>query len=76
MSGYIYIRSNEYWELYNAYKLGKTQSIIDREQIYVTGEIKRGLFIMIIEIDLTILNDVDYVSMKLNIKFCQKMKIY
>jgi hypothetical protein len=27
--GYIYIRTNEYWDLYDAFKLGKTISIPD-----------------------------------------------
>jgi hypothetical protein len=58
-TGYIYIRSNEYWILYDAYKLGKTTNIPDREQTYITSEIKRGYYVMIIEIELTILDDVE-----------------
>ena len=42
--GYIYIRTNEYWDLYDAFKLGKTLSIPDREQTYITSEIKRGTY--------------------------------
>ena len=40
--GYIYIRSNEYWDFYDVYKLGKTLNIPDREQTYITSEIRRG----------------------------------
>ena len=57
--GYIYIRTNEYWDLYNAYKLGKTLSILDRDQTYITSEIKRGTFVMIIEIDVNILDNIE-----------------
>jgi len=46
--GYIYIRTNEYWDLYNAVKLGKTINIPDREQTYITSEIKRGSYVMIL----------------------------
>jgi predicted helicase len=42
--GYIYIRSHEYYHYYNAYKLGKTLNIPERDTTYVTGEIKRGWF--------------------------------
>lgn len=57
--GYIYIRTNEYWDLYDAYKLGKTLSIPDREQTYITSEIKRGSYVMIIEINSILLDDVE-----------------
>jgi superfamily II DNA or RNA helicase len=57
--GYIYIRTNEYWDLYDAFKLGKTLSIPDREQTYITSEIKRGIYVMIIEIGLVILDNVE-----------------
>ena len=42
MKGYIYMRTNEYWDLYDAYKLGKTSNIVERETNYITSEIKRG----------------------------------
>jgi hypothetical protein len=53
--GYIYIRSNEYWETYGAVKLGKTINIPDREKTYITSEIKRGVFIMVIEVEIFII---------------------
>lgn len=61
--GYIYIRSNEYWQQYNAVKLGKTINILDRETTYMTSEIKKGYYILVIEIDLDIL---DYIESQLN----------
>ena len=57
--GYIYIRSNECWDIYNAYKLGKTENIPDREQTYKTSEIKRGIYIKVIELDLIILDKLE-----------------
>jgi hypothetical protein len=45
---YIYIRTNEYWNFYNAVKLGKTISIPDRETTYKTGEIRVGYYVMVI----------------------------
>ena len=65
-AGYIYVRSNEYWDLYNAYKLGKTSNIPDRENTYITSEIKRGYYVMIIEFNLKIL---DKIEKKLQIYF-------
>jgi predicted helicase len=57
--GYIYVRTNEYWDLYNAYKLGKTINFNDRETQYVTSEIKRGHYIMIIQLDIDILDIIE-----------------
>lgn len=59
MKGYIYIRYNEYWNIYNACKLGKTLNIYDREQTYITSEIKRGYYKLVIELDYNIL---DYIE--------------
>lgn len=53
MSGYIYIRDNEWFKLRNVYKLGITHSIKDRSNSYITSEIIRGCFIVIVEVDLT-----------------------
>jgi superfamily II DNA or RNA helicase len=48
--GYIYIREHEYYKLDNICKLGKTIKITNRDNIYATGEYKRGLFTLVIEI--------------------------
>ena len=80
--GYIYIRSNEYWDLYDAFKLGKTLSIPDREQNYITSEIKRGTYVMIIEIDLIILDNIEkqlqiyFNELNLHIKFNAGIEFY
>jgi len=80
--GYIYIRTNEYWDLYNACKLGKTSSIPDREQIYITSEINRGTYVMIIEIDLMILDNIEkqlhiyFNELNLHIKFNAGIEFY
>ena len=50
MYGYIYLRNTETTELYNALKLGSTQTIINRDSVYMTTEIKRGKFIFVIEL--------------------------
>ena len=81
-TGYIYIRSNEYWILYDAYKLGKTTNIPDREQTYITSEIKRGYYVMIIELELTILDDVEkqlqiyFNELNLQLKFNAGVEFY
>jgi superfamily II DNA or RNA helicase len=50
LSGYIYVRSNELCQLYKCYKLGRTHNIHDRENNYITSEIKRGHFTHVYEI--------------------------
>ena len=59
MNGYIYIRTNEYWDLYDAYKLGKSSNILDRENNYITSEIHRGKYIMVIELNIDIMDIVE-----------------
>ena len=81
-SGYIYLRENEYWNIYNAIKLGKTSNIPDRERTYITSEIKRGKFIMVIKIDLEIMDLLEkdlqkyFNSLDLNIKFNAGIEFY
>ena len=80
--GYIYIRTNEYWDLYDSFKLGKTLTIPDREQTYITSEIKRGTYVMIIEIDLIILDNIEkqlqiyFNELNLHIKFNAGIEFY
>jgi hypothetical protein len=40
----IYVRNHPSYEIYNAYKLGKTINIPERDSHYATGEIERGHF--------------------------------
>ena len=48
--GYIYIREHESYEKYNACKIGKTLNIPERDSLYTTGEIKRGIFTLVLEV--------------------------
>ena len=57
--GYIYVRSHDSYDKFNAYKLGKTDSIPDRESNYITCEIVKGKFIVVVEIDYDFLDDIE-----------------
>lgn len=80
--GYIYIRTNEYWDIYDAFKLGKTTSIPDREQTYITSEIKRGGYVIVIEIDIDLLDNIEiqlqiyFNQLNLGIKFNAGVEFY
>ena len=50
VSGFIYARTNELCDIHDCYKLGTTQNIPDREANYITGEINRGSFKYVYEI--------------------------
>lgn len=58
-SGYIYLRSNEMCKKHNSIKLGKTTNIPDREKQYITYELKRGIFEMVIEVSIFILDKLE-----------------
>ena len=79
MKGYIYIRNNEWCELKKIYKIGITKSIKDRNNSYITGEIIRGKFIKIFELDFKDNNDNDkqlkYIDNIIKIKF-KKLNVY
>jgi hypothetical protein len=65
--GYIYVRINEWLDYHNAYKLGKTeQPLPDRENGYITCEIKKGRFIMAFEVE-----DVDDIEKMLQKELCK-----
>lgn len=53
LKGSIYLRDSECCQIHNAIKLGITKSIKDRASTYITGEIKRGQYIKVIEIPLS-----------------------
>jgi len=74
MKGYIYIRTNEWCELKNVYKVGITKSIKDRNNTYITGEIIRGKFIKIFELDVDI-NKLKFIDNLIKIKF-KKLNVY
>jgi superfamily II DNA or RNA helicase len=48
--GYIYIRCHESYEAYGACKLGSASNIPERDDVYATGEIKRGFFALVVEV--------------------------
>ena len=77
MKGYIYIRSNEWCELKKVYKVGITKSIKDRNNSYITGEIIRGSFIKIFELEFNNANDkqLKYIDNIIKIKF-KKLNVY
>jgi superfamily II DNA or RNA helicase len=50
--GYIYVRNHISYNYYNACKLGKTQDIIERDNVYSCGEIERGNFYPVFEMEL------------------------
>lgn len=50
MNSYIYIRTNEWCDKYDAVKLGMAGNIKDRGHAYITYEIRRGMFILVVEV--------------------------
>lgn len=49
---YIYIRDNDWFKQSNVYKVGITTSIIDRGNTYITGELYRGVYVKIYELNI------------------------
>ena len=47
---YLYVRRHPSYDLENACKLGKADNIPDRESTYLTGEVKRGKFVLVLEL--------------------------
>ena len=74
MKGYIYIRTNEWCELKEVYKVGITTSIKDRNNSYITGEIIRGNFLKIFELDVNN-NQLKYIDKIIKSKF-KKLNVY
>jgi superfamily II DNA or RNA helicase len=64
--GYIYIRRHASYEEFNACKLGKTSSILERDVQYATGEIKRGHFEVVYEVSV---EEVDMLERSLQHEF-------
>ena len=77
MKGYIYIRNNEWCQMKKVYKVGITKSIKDRNNSYITGEIIRGSFIKIFELEFNNDNDkqLKYIDNIIKIKF-KKLNVY
>jgi len=50
--GFVYIRDNAWYKMENVYKMGIASYAKDREGTYITGEVERGEYICVIEIQL------------------------
>lgn len=50
MIGYIYIRSNEWFQTKQLVKLGETENVNDRNSTYITGEPISGTFVKIYQV--------------------------
>ena len=50
---YIYIRDNTWYSSENIFKVGISTSIKDRNNTYITGELYRGFYIKIYELDIS-----------------------
>ena len=56
---YIYVRTHESYDKYDAYKLGRTQNVPERDDTYSTSEIKRGQMISVFEVSLCQVNNIE-----------------
>jgi superfamily II DNA or RNA helicase len=68
MISYIYVRTHLSYDYYNLCKLGKTNNIPERDSQYATGEIKRGCFEIVYEVDIKI---VSIIERLLQNEFCE-----
>jgi superfamily II DNA or RNA helicase len=69
LTGHIYLRSHESYDKYNAYKLGKSESCLDRESSYISGEIIRGNYILVLKV---LKKDLDKIEKELQEHFKKK----
>lgn len=69
--GYLYVRFNELFDIYDACKLGRCENIPNRNNNYITSEVKKGFFKLVIEVNRKILikleNELKIYFSKLNI---------
>ena len=68
MTGYIYLREHISYE--DSYKMGKTESVVDRDYSYITNERIRGKFILVIEFQDT------YISNKVELELQEEFTEY
>jgi len=64
--GYIYIRTNSYWDADDICKMGKTKQLAERDGQYATSELRRGRFSLVVEV----VND-DWLERQLQQEFQQ-----
>jgi len=78
--GYLYIRTHPAYDTFNACKLGKASNIPDRDSQYATGEIKRGVFELVLEISIEKMGITERLIQnefkKLNIRFDAGTEFY
>jgi len=69
--GYLYVRFNELFDIYDACKFGRCENIPNRDNNYITSEVKKGFFKLVIEVNRKILiqleNELKIYFSKLNI---------
>jgi superfamily II DNA or RNA helicase len=53
--GYLYVRFNELFDIYDSCKFGMCENIPNRENNYITTEVKKGFFKLVIEVNINIL---------------------
>ena len=66
--GHIYVRLHYSYDIYNACKLGKTENIPDRDSNYATGEIKRGHFELVFEVNIEEMGSIERLLQE---EFCE-----
>lgn len=78
--GFIYVRHHISYDQFGAYKIGKTCNIVDRDVQYATGEIVRGKFIIVFEVELNLLDSIEkllkYTFYKFNIRYDAGTEFY
>ena len=57
--GYLYVRFNELFDMYNSCKFGMCENIPNRENNYITTEVKKGYFKLVIEVNIKILDKLE-----------------
>jgi len=57
--GYIYVRRHECWDIDDVCKLGKSANLPDRDSTYITGEFKRGYFVLVFEVSREEVDDIE-----------------
>jgi len=72
---FIYIRTNEWFKQNNVYKVGITTSIKDRSNNYITGEIVKGYYVKIFNLNNINKNKLHLIDKIIKIKF-KKLNVY
>lgn len=57
--GYYYVRDTEWYQREEVVKLGITECIVSRSATYITGEIKKGCYLMVFEVPWQALRGLD-----------------